>query len=135
MEIIPQICKETGVSMDYANKFNSKIALLEFDGGIKDLAEGFRKHPIPKYEELFPLDKLDKYAEVTNDGNRERIASLDHLVEDANSRMADPAKFTIGDFKMMINQVYFLIYGSSHPNWPIYKDVDITPQTTQQKPL
>jgi transcription initiation factor IIF auxiliary subunit len=107
---LPQIYPITGMSVDYLGEYSSKISIFISGEGLEKVANFFRKFPAKRYEERFPQSK---YPDVINEVNREKVKRLDELSEIANSRFTDASKFSEGDFKKFINEIYKIIWNTT----------------------
>ena len=103
---VPQISKNTNVSMDYWNEYFSKAGGLNH--GLHFVAKMFQKFPIKKYEERF---SREKYENVITFQNSERIKKLNELSDFVNEKFVDVSNFTEFDVKKVINKAHSLIYG------------------------
>lgn len=112
---VPQVF-ETGVSHDYMNEYAPVAGFFDL-GGIPELVKTLKRSPVKKYAERF---SPDVYDQVVNNQNRERVARLDEIAEEVNTRYIDPNNFTEEEFKRTINEVMCLVYSEGHEH---YKDV------------
>jgi len=95
-----EICKETGINMEYKNQYNGKVCGFQL-GGRETVVKSITIAPISKYSEMFPL----------TEENRERALKLDEIAKQTNKTWTDADNFTDSDFIRTVNEVYELILG------------------------
>jgi len=104
---MPQINPITGISKDYINQFAALISMYDFRGISM----------IKKHLEIIPFkvrsyaDIYARYNNVVNDKNRDTIVKLDNLSFRLQDILKDPESIDEDEFRKIINEVCFLIYG------------------------
>lgn len=107
---VPQIVKSTEISADYFNQYFGFILLLKKGESLDDLAEGFKKFPVKKYEEVYS-PKI--YRNALNEKNKNKIKRLDEIADFVNANFTNQNNFDILNFKKIINEVYSIIHGEN----------------------
>lgn len=104
-----QINPETGVSLDYMNRFHPIISWYNF-GGLNALKTHVLKKPFKaeKYSELY-----SKYKEAVNEGNIDRVEALDNLAERINEILADQDNIDEDSLEEAIEELSYLVYNDN----------------------
>ncbi len=113
LEELTQVNKDTGVTVDYFNKYEHFISVYKFGGGIeklKELVKQLKKEDpnfeIPKYEDVY-----SKYDIIVNEKSVETIKEINELVSQMNKLFEDPEEINETNFCKICNRLNFLLYG------------------------
>ncbi len=98
--------------------------------GVEGVVESFRRYPVRKYLErfnphqygmVFKQSGKPTFYHPRTGKNQWRIKSLDEIVDFSNENFKDPKTFINTEFKVVINNVYYLIF-APRGRW-LYPDV------------
>ena len=110
-QTIPQLNKETGISVDYRNTYVALKTWLN-KKGIDSLRDFIKTNEIKldKYEEYF---SPSIYKDVINLENKETINEIDKLVNDFNEKTNNEniETFSLEDFNKIFDNLEILIVG------------------------
>ena len=108
---LPQLNKETGISVDYRNTYVALKTLLDRKG-IDYLKNMIKENNIKfqKYEEYFPPFI---YKDVITSENKETITEIDKLINDFNEKTnkENIESFGLEDFNRIFENLEILIIG------------------------
>jgi hypothetical protein len=110
-QTLPQLNKETGVSVDYRNNYVALKTWLD-NKGIYYLKNMIKENNIKfqKYEEYF---SPSIYKDVITSENKETVTKIDKLINDFNEKTnkENLESFSLEDFNKIFDSLEFLIIG------------------------
>ncbi len=106
-EAIPQIVGRTGISADYLNEILFWLAVKpkKVPENISNLLRTYGV-VMRRYEERF---HAEKYADVVTDKNRERVAQLNAIADDINTK-AKEGRLTLPLLQALARRSYRIVY-------------------------
>lgn len=79
---VPQICKTTGVSIDYWNEYAGIPVWSSLDFSPDANSRSLQKFPVKKYTQIFPSNV---YVDVVTPQNQQRVQRLEEIADQVNT--------------------------------------------------